>query len=158
MNRSDSVDFPELGSSVAEQLLRVRFGWYSRQATRSRLGHVGLGIVQLIAALVITLALAIQAPSWLSPALGALIAFVEGVRTLFRVQDAYVSYRQAAEELRNEAWLFAGKVGRYASTEDRDVVLAERIIEISARENATWVSTLGAGDRHRASDPNPQVG
>lgn len=147
MPRKDLADFPELGTSVAETLLTCRFRWYSQQATATRRAHLGLGLAQLAAALVIAVSIAFSAPRWLAPALGALIAFLEGVRSLFRVQDSYLSYRAAAEQLRNEAWLFAQGVGDYSDSANPQERLAERIVQISTQENEVWVSTLRGSRR-----------
>ncbi|HET8684023.1 MAG TPA: DUF4231 domain-containing protein [Micromonosporaceae bacterium] len=145
MADSDPADFPDVGASVAEQLLVRRFRWYSRQAGAARLGYLGLGLAQLAAALVITMSLAFSAPRWLAPALGAGIAFLEGARALFRVQDSYLAYRAAAEELRNEAWLFAQRAGVYREASAPEALLAERVVEISSREGTAWASTLRHG-------------
>lgn len=60
---SDEQDFPGLaGDSPAEQLIRIRFHWYSSQARRARLAYWGIGILQLIAALLIALSVAFDAP------------------------------------------------------------------------------------------------
>jgi len=152
MSANDDADFPDLGTSVAEQMLIRRFRWYSRQATGARLGHLGLGLAQLTAALVIAVSIAFSAPRWLAPALGAGIAFLEGARALFRVQDSYLAYRAAAEELRSEAWLFAQRAGVYGNAAAPEALLAERVVDISSRENTAWASTLRRGG---AASTNP---
>jgi hypothetical protein len=136
-------DFPALGTeSPAEQLITVRFQWYARQARRHRLAYVWLGIVQLAAALLIAVSVAISAPVWLAPALGGLIALAEGARTLFGLRDTYPTYRRTAEELRNEAWLYAQPAGRYAAAPDPTQLLAERVVELSNAETAGWASAV----------------
>jgi hypothetical protein len=144
------ADFPDVGDSIAEQLLVGRFRWYSRQATLTRLAYLGLGLAQLTAALLIAVSVAFSAPRWLAPALGAGIAFLEGARTLFRVQDSYLAYRTAAEELRNEAWLFAQRSGAYRGSSSPEALLAERVVDISSRENTAWASTLRRGGAESA--------
>ncbi|MDX6247689.1 MAG: hypothetical protein QOF10_1049 [Kribbellaceae bacterium] len=136
-------DFPTLaGDSPAEQLITIRFRWYSSQARKARLAYRFIGVLQLIAALVIAVSVAISAPTWLAPALGALIALAEGVRTLLGLQDSYPTYRRTAEELRNEAWLFAQQAGRYADSPDRPQLLVERVVDISNTETDEWVGAF----------------
>lgn len=86
--------------------------------------------------------MAISAPIWLAPALGGLIALAEGLRTLFGLQDAYPAYRRAAENLRNEAWLFAQRAARYTDAANPAQLLAERIVEISDTENQAWAGSV----------------
>jgi hypothetical protein len=136
-------DFPALqGDSPAEQLINIRFQWYNTQANRARHAYRGMGVLQLIAALAITLTVAFDAPLWFAPVLGGFIALIEGARTLLGLQDSYPAYRRTAEELRNEAWLFAQQAGRYAEAEDRPQLLTERVVEISSSQTEQWVGTF----------------
>jgi hypothetical protein len=144
MPHRNILDFPALeGDSPAEQLIAVRFRWYSGQARVTRVAYLAIGIAQLLAALLIAVSVAIAAPVWLAPALGGLIALAEGVRTLFGIQDTYPTYRRAAEDLRNEAWLFAQRAGRYGDADDPEQLLAERVVEISGTETRDWAGSLG---------------
>ncbi|MEV0286108.1 MULTISPECIES: DUF4231 domain-containing protein [unclassified Kribbella] len=132
-------DFPDLGNdSPAEQLISVRFHWYFRHARQARIAYRALGTLQLLAALVIAISVAISAPTWLAPALGGVIALAEGIRTLFGYRDTYPTYTRTAQHLRNEAWLYAQHAGRYAKSEDPVRLLAERVVEISQEETADW--------------------
>ena len=136
-------DFPVLGKdSTGEELISLRFRWYHRQANRARVAYRALGVVQLVAALLIAISVAINAPTWLAPALGGVIALAEGIRTLFGFKDSYPTYRRTAEDLRNEAWLYAQRAGRYATAEDARKVLTERVVEISHTETEDWEAAL----------------
>ena len=138
-------DFPALGTDApAEQLISIRFRWYAAQSRRARIWYRALGTVQLLAALVIAISVAIKAPTWLAPALGGVIALAEGIRTLFGFKDAYPTYTRTAQELRNEAWLYAQKAGRYAKAGDPVKLLAERVVEISHTETEDWEAALKA--------------
>jgi hypothetical protein len=145
MSKLRDSDFPALGTdSPAEQLISIRFRWYAAQARRARIWYRALGTVQLLAALVIAISVAINAPTWLAPALGGLIALAEGIRTLFGFKDSYPTYTRTAQELRNEAWLYAQKAGRYAKATDPVQLLAERVVEISHTETADWEAAMKA--------------
>ena len=136
-------DFPALGKdSPAEQLISVRFRWYFRQATQARLAYRSLGTLQLLAALVIAISVAISAPTWLAPALGGVIALAEGIRTLFGFKDSYPAYTRTAQQLRNEAWLYAQRAGLYTDVEDPVRLLAERVVDISQQETTDWEAAL----------------
>jgi hypothetical protein len=138
-------DFPPLGAdSPAEQLITVRFRWYQRQAKQARVAYRILGTTQLLAALVIAISVAISAPTWMAPTLGGVIALAEGIRTLFGFKDAYPTYTRTAAELRNEAWLYAQKAGRYARADEPVRLLAERVVEISHAETEDWEAALKA--------------
>ena len=138
-------DFPALGTDTpAEQLISIRFRWYAAHARRARIAYRTLGTIQLLAALVIAISVAINAPDWLAPALGGVIALAEGIRTLFGFKDTYPTYTRTAQELRNEAWLYAQRAGRYADAEDSVRLLAERVVEISHEETTDWEAAVKA--------------
>ena len=128
----------------AEQLISIRFRWYAAQSRRARIWYRALGTVQLLAALVIAISVAIKAPTWLAPTLGGVIALAEGIRTLFGFKDSYPTYTRTAQELRNEAWLYAQKAGRYAKAGDPVKLLAERVVVISHTETEDWEAALKA--------------
>jgi uncharacterized protein DUF4231 len=143
MSSLKDSDFPALGTdSPAEELITIRFRWYYQQANQARLAYRTLGVVQLFAAVVIAISIAIDAPTWLAPALGGVIALAEGLRTLFGFKDAYPTYTRTAAELRNEAWLYAQRAGRYATLDNPDQLLAERVVEISLAETTDWETAL----------------
>ena len=100
--------------------------------------------MQLVAALFVAISVAISAPIWLAPSLGALIALAEGIRTLFGFKDSYPTYRRTAEDLRNEAWLYVQRAGQYATAEDAGKLLTQRVVEISHSETSDWEEALKA--------------
>ncbi|MER7249060.1 DUF4231 domain-containing protein [Kribbella sp. NPDC000426] len=145
MSKLRDSDFPALGTDTpAEQLISIRFRWYATQARRARIWYRALGTVQLIAALVIAVSVAINAPTWLAPSLGGVIALAEGIRTLFGFKDSYPTYTRTAQELRNEAWLYAQRAGRYADADEPVKLLAQRVVEISHSETEDWEAALKA--------------
>jgi hypothetical protein len=145
MSKLRDSDFPTLGNDApAERLIRIRFRWYAAQARKARIWYRTLGVVQLLAALVIAISVAISAPIWLAPALGGVIALAEGIRTLFGFKDTYPTYTRTAQQLRNEAWLYAQKAGRYAHAAEPVQLLAERVVEISYSETEDWEAALKA--------------
>jgi hypothetical protein len=145
MSKLRDSDFPALGTDApAEQLISLRFRWYNRQANWARLAYRGLGVTQLVAALLIAISVAFDVPRWAAPSLGGVIALAEGIRTLFGFKDSYPTYRRTAEDLRNEAWLYVQRAGQYATAEDAGKVLTQRVVEISSSETANWEEALKA--------------
>lgn len=143
MAGSPEQDFPVLDAdSPSERLIGIRFRWYAGQARLTRLAYLWLGVVQLVAALLIAVSVALDAPIWFAPALGGLIALAEGIRTLFGLRDTYPTYRRTAEELRNEAWLYAQRAAHYAEAANPAQLLAERVVQLSNVETAGWAASV----------------
>jgi hypothetical protein len=145
MTTHKSHDFPELtGDAPAELLITLRFQWYFRHATRARIMYRSLGSVQVLAAVMIATSVAVDAPRWLAPVLGGVIALSEGLRTLFGFKDTYPTWTRTAQQLRNEAWLYAAKAGRYTEASDPVQLLAERVVTICEEETSDWEAALRA--------------
>ena len=74
--------------------------------------------------------------------LGVLITILEGILHLNEYQENWSSYRNTAESLKHEKFLFLAKAGPYANAADPRAVLAERIEGVISQENSQWVATL----------------
>ena len=69
-------------------------------------------------------------------------AFTAGVLLTLGFKDSYPTYTRTAQQLRNEAWLYAQRAGRYAGVGDPALVLTERVVEISQDETEAWEAAL----------------
>lgn len=104
---------------------------------RVKLGQIGVG------ALVPVLA-GVGAPGLLTAAFAAAVVIAEGAQQLFRWHDNWHIYRTAAEELKQEKFLYLTQAGPYTGP-DRQSILAERIASVMAQENRTWATRGLAG-------------
>jgi hypothetical protein len=78
--------------------------------------------------------------------IGLLIALIEGATQINQNANLWVQYRQTAEQLRHEQFLFLARSGAYRglAMEDAVVLLAERSEERVATEHAAWVRAVSA--------------
>jgi hypothetical protein len=115
--------------------------WYDRKAQRARSIFLLAKVTELTAATAIPVAALAGAPSIVLAAMGALIAVVAGSEQLFRFQETWISYRQAAEALRTELFLFRATAGPYDSTSvdgTVDKLIAVRAAAIMSEEVGRW--------------------
>lgn len=74
--------------------------------------------------------------------LGVLIAFSEGVLTLFGFRENWVEYRMTCEMLKQEKMLFLTKTDTYKGNDEQKVfkLFVERVEQILAAETNKWRS------------------
>jgi hypothetical protein len=71
-------------------------------------------------------------------ALGAAIAILTGIQSLFRFQEHWVQYRSTAEALKREKIFFQTKVGAYGD-DKAFVLLVQQVESILSAEQGGWV-------------------
>ena len=80
--------------------------------------------------------------SWLSAVLGAVVIVAKGIDTLWKFDENWSNYRQAAEMMKRERRLYVNSMGPYQSCVDEESafqLLVERIEQIiAAEENIFW--------------------
>lgn len=73
---------------------------------------------------------------------GVLIAAIEGIQSLFKYQDNWVSYRVTAETLKQEKMLYLTKSGIYANSKMNFQSFVTRIEGILNGENQQWLQNM----------------
>lgn len=134
-----SVD-PTSEESPAQARVRDQIEWYDRKSQSNQRWFKRLKICQIVTAAAIPVAAAVSAPVWLIGAGGALIVVLEGLQQLEQYQQNWTNYRATCEQLKHEQFLFLAHAGPYASAEDPDALLAERVESLVSQEHAAWVA------------------
>jgi Protein of unknown function (DUF4231) len=145
----------DLGNPTVERL-EEQIRWYDRKGMVSQRWFKWLKIAQIGTAAVIPFASGFGAPPLLIGGFGVLIVCIEGLQSLNQYEHNWIAYRSTCEELKHEKYLWLAKAGVYASADNPDTLLAERVESLIARENAKWVSVLDQTEQEGKSDKNQQ--
>ena len=128
--------------------LNDQLSWYSAKSRAARRTFKRIKVTEIIGAALIP---ALSGHSWprfpsllayIIGALGVLITILEGLLHLNQYQENWSSYRNTAESLKHEKFLFLAKAGPYATAADPRAALAERVEALISQENTQWVATL----------------
>ena len=137
------------GPAATMDRLEDQIGWYDRKSGRAQKLFKGLKALTLvIAALIPLLALTLKDNKVVVAILGAMVAVIEGIQQMNQYQHLWSTYRSTAEQLRHEKYLYLAKAGAYATAENPDRLLAERVEELVSQEHAKWTAL-----RDKASTP-----
>jgi len=127
------------GNPTLERL-EDQITWYDRKSMENQRWFKRFKVAGIVAAAIIPFAAGIGAPAFLTGGLGVFIVVLEGLQGLNQYQNNWTTYRSTCEELKHEKYLWLGKAGPYASAENPDALLAERVESLISREHAKWVS------------------
>lgn len=124
--------------------LNDQLAWYSTKSRAARTVFKRIKFIEIIAAALIPF-LTGQHWSYVTyvvGGLGVLITVLEGMLHLNQYQENWTNYRNTAESLKHEKFLFMAKAGPYATAVDARMLLAERIEALISQENSQWVAAL----------------
>jgi Protein of unknown function (DUF4231) len=131
-----------------QKRLEDQLAWYSQKSRAARSAFKRIKVTEIVAAALIpflTGQITKQAwpeVSYLIGGLGVLITVLEGILHLNQYQENWSSYRNTAESLKHEKFLYQAKAGPYANAADPRVALAERVEALISQENSQWVATV----------------
>ena len=122
--------------------LEDQLAWYSAKSRSARLAFKRIKLMEIVAAALIPFLTGQHWPyvTYIVGGLGVVITVLEGILHLNQYQEHWADYRNTAESLKHEKFLFIAKAGPYAAASDARVLLAERMEALISQENAQWVT------------------
>jgi hypothetical protein len=126
-----------------EKRLADQLAWYSQKSRAARRAFKRIKVVEIISAALIPFFTGQTWPyvNYMIGGLGVLITVLEGVLHLNQYQENWTNYRNTAESLKHEKFLFLAKAGPYANIADVKIELAQRVEALISQENSQWVAT-----------------
>jgi len=126
-----------------EKRLDDQINWYERKSAfnKKRFNSLRFGIIAISVLIPFLTGLISEKTYYLKIAVGlggALIALFEGITTLYKYQENWLTYRMTAEQLRREKVFFETQSGPYQQDHSLQNLVA-RAEAIMSSENATWV-------------------
>jgi hypothetical protein len=148
--QNNGIDRVERANSYLNEdhNLAGQLNWYDNKAGFNKTWHMRLGLIIIVGGAV-TAIVQLWSPSpdgvhwssWLSAALGAVVIIAKGIDSLWKFDENWTNYRQAAEQMKRERRLYINSVGPYQLCSDEDTafqLFAKRIEQIIATEENTF--------------------
>jgi hypothetical protein len=135
------LDDPE-AHDLLWQEFEAQFSWYDRAATRNRASYQSLKVLAIVCGSVVTVLAAVGASPAITASLAASVVVVEGVQQVFQFHANWISYRAAAESLRQHAFLYAAGFDPYDNAGTRRQLLATAMRDVASRETSGWSSHM----------------
>jgi len=128
--------------------------WYDRKSQGNQRAFKTLRVIEIVAAAAIPL-LAGQVDAgdvrikWVVGGLGALVAAVAGLLSLYRLQENWIEYRVTCEALKHEKFLYLSRVGPYA-VPNPFPLFVERVESLVSKEHSSWAQYIHPSAREPA--------
>ena len=124
-------------SRIEEQI-----NWYSTKASLNKKKYYLCNSTVIVVSALITSMSGFDffptAKNLLLGLMGALIAIVTGLSSLYKFHEKWTEYRSTAEAMLQEKFLFATLTGPYDKQEEPLKLLVGRIENLISKENSTW--------------------
>jgi Protein of unknown function (DUF4231) len=130
-------------STSVPQYIVDQSEWYAKEARSNKNAFLGTRAFQIcVASLIpiVSLAGVWDAQRYVSAALGASIAIVEGLQQLGQYQQNWHRYRTAREALKREQFLYEMSAGPYSTTNDKLRLFVERADSVVGGEASKWLT------------------
>jgi hypothetical protein len=126
------------------QRLTEEQAWYSAKSRAARTAFKRIKVTEIVAAAMIPFLTGQLWPgvTYMVGGLGVLITILEGLLHLNQYQENWTNYRNTAESLKHEKFLFLASAGPYAGAANPRAMLAERVEALISQENSQWVAAL----------------
>jgi hypothetical protein len=143
MATSNAQLAPDSTDPVFQRLVEEQT-WYSSKSRAARKTFKRIKVTEIVAAAMIPF---LTGQHWygvtyMVGGLGVLITILEGLLHLNQYQENWTNYRNTAESLKHEKFLFLAHAGPYAGAADPRAMLAERVEALISQENSQWVAAL----------------
>lgn len=129
-----------------EKRVDDQISWYGKKSAVIKKRHYTLRVIVILISVILPFLTGIMSDKTpyikIAIATGSLIiAFFEGISSLYKYQEQWLTYRNTAESLKREKILFLTKSGPYEKSQALSL-LVNRCEGIMSEENQTWQSTL----------------
>ncbi len=150
-----NVDFEQSQDTYAMSVAGESYEWYKSHAIRSRRSSRAAEIAVLIMSGAIPVAVAIRpGTTALTAVLGASVAVISGLDSVFHWRDNYLRFSQAREAVEAERRRYRIADGKYKRPETRDKMLVLGVTKIEQDEMGRWLrlATPDTDGLNRATD------
>lgn len=120
--------------------------WYSSKATFNKqwYHYFQTAILGLSAVTTLTIAVGMyfQDNSWIrlvALTITATVTVLAGLLKVYRFQEQWIEYRDTAETLKKEKYLYKARIGEYAKADSPEQMFVDRVETLISRQNTLWV-------------------
>ena len=121
-------------------------GWYSRKSSTNKKRYYVFQtlIIGLPSVTALVLGIGIYCPeiTWLrlvALAITSAVTVIAGLLKVFQFQEQWIEYRNTAENLKKEKYLYVARLDEYAAAVSAEQLFIERVESLISRQNTAWV-------------------
>ena len=127
--------------------------WYSRKATfNKRWYHYFQTLViglSALATLTVAVGVYFQDTQWIrlaALAITSIVTVLACLQKVYRFQEQWIDYRNTAETLKKERYLYKARIAEYATADSAEQLFVDRVENLISRQNTLWVARAPKDD------------
>ena len=141
-----------ISSNIPFERLEEQLTWYDTKSAYNQRMFKWMRSATIALSVSIPLAAGFIKQAWVTGGLGTLIALCEGLQQLNQYHHNWITYRSTVEALKHEKYLFLATAGPYASAENPNRLLAERVESLVSQEHSKWASSQEQAEKKKEAD------
>ncbi len=130
------------GDEYMKNRIDEQIAWYNSKAAQNKQKYYLCNSTVIVVSALITSMSGFDfyptAKNLLLGLMGALIAIVTGLSSLYKFHEKWTEYRVTAEAMLQEKFFFATLTGPYDKQDEPLKILVNRIENLISKENSTW--------------------
>ncbi len=131
----------QVAHTPAYERLEDQIAWYERKSSKSRRAFSALKLWTIVSSTAVPLLTTFGVSDGrVLASITASVALAEAMQHMNQYQMNWLLYRSTCEALKHEKFLCLSSAGPYATANNREALLAERVEELVSQEQARWIS------------------
>ncbi|MEW6238379.1 MAG: DUF4231 domain-containing protein [Candidatus Omnitrophota bacterium] len=143
-----------------EQYLKERYEdqirWYSNRSSQNKRYYQWFQWGAIVISTSVPV-LVISMPDkykWFTAILSIILAIATSALKTFKFQENWINYRTISETLKKEKYFYDAEISEYATAEDKEQLLVERVETLISRENTLWVAIHTRKEEEEETEKN----
>lgn len=111
----------------------------SKKANRYKIWFYTCSITTLLCSLTTIPVVSVQTiPTWISILTATVTALSQGINSIFKFHEQWVSYRITSENLKSEYFKYANEIDEYENVNEKEKIFAKNLNNIVSQNNLKW--------------------
>lgn len=111
----------------------------SKKANRYKIWFYTCSITTLLCSLTTIPVVSVQTiPTWISILTATVTALSQGINSIFKFHEQWISYRSTSENLKSEYFKYINEIDEYENLSEREKIFAKNVNKIVTQNNLTW--------------------
>ena len=111
----------------------------SKTANRQKIWFYTCSITTLLCSLTTIPFVSVQTiPTWISILTATVTALSQGINSIFKFHEQWISYRSTSENLKSEYFKYINEIDEYENLSEREKIFAKNVNKIVTQNNLTW--------------------
>lgn len=111
----------------------------SKKANRYKIWFYTCSIITLLCSLTTIPVVSVQTiPTWISILTATVTALSQGINSIFKFHEQWISYRSTSENLKSEYFKYINEIDEYENLSEREKIFAKNVNNILSQSNLSW--------------------